>query len=228
MKFSQGLMVLVGCALVLGCEVTESPLCSSNDTRQAMEPGTKLSKGDLKVACECGAVANEHSDCCDGCPFGDAIVCRSSTVKDPLTGFGIDTCAGHTPEEVPDPRCSVLDANVIVTLNYAPNYQGNGLVGAAPFKWEWFNPQPVDVPPSQVLVDSRDLQEPVQLFAETLDGNDDADAPTGWTQTLQPCDHPEAEATLTLNEPTYWDVTLKNLPGVMPFTQVALSEPFGE
>lgn len=91
-----------------------------------------------------------------------------------------------------------------------------------------FNPQPVDVPPSQALVQSGDLQDTVLLVAESLNGNHYTDAPTGWTQTLKPCDHPEAEATLTLNEPTYWSVTFKNLPGVMPFTQVSLSEPFGE
>lgn len=193
--------------------------------REVMPPGTKIPKDQQDTMCECETVAGEFSSCCYSCPFGDAIECRRFDRETQVT---TDVCAGQSSTEMPDPRCSVLNSNLIISLNYPPTYQGNGLVGAAPFKWEWFNPQPVDIPPSQALVDSRDLQEPVQLFAETLDGNHQDGEQTGWTQTLQPCDHPEAEATLTLNEPTYWDVTLKNLPGVMPFAQVSLSEPFGE
>ncbi len=225
MMLRQGLMLLLGCVPLWGCNgwpIGDGSKCARTDMRHTMAPGTKIPKDQQGALCECEEDASEASPCCYGCPYGDAVNCLSRSMS------GVNVCAGRSSTDTPDPRCSVLDPHLIIGLNYPPYYQGNGLVGAAPFKWEWFNPQPVDVPPSQALVQSGDLQDTVLLVAESLNGNHYADAPTGWTQTLKPCDHPEAEATLTLNEPTYWSVTLQNLPGVMPFTQVSLSEPFGE
>jgi len=226
MKFSQGMKVLVGCALVLGCEVTESPLCSSNDARQAMEPGTKLSKGDLKVACECGAVANEHSDCCDGCPFGDAIVCRSESIKD-SNGFGINTCAGRSPEATPDPRCSLEDSYLTAIVNPPLQYVGEALVGPVTFAWGWFNPHTTELADSDSLIERGQIPDELLLRAwQFLEESEAVSEEVGWGSALQPCETDPQSKTLTLNEATDWYYTITNLPGGVPVSNVLVFEPF--
>jgi hypothetical protein len=215
MKLSLCLTILAGSSLLWGClGNNNTSACRFSDSRSVQPPGTKITKDESKDLCACETVANEHSVCCDGCRFGDAIICRSSTEFGP-DGFGVNVCAGQSEVEEPDPKCS-LDEPSVTAITYPPlQYVGNNSSGPSDFQWGWFNPHAEKLPTSADLETAGTIQDPLILYAlHTYPDFNEAEV--SWTQQIEPCQSIPASKTIELYKEGGWTVTIKNLPGFEP------------
>ena len=213
------------CTAVAGCNVDPLPCQSVFEGREAVPPGTKIAKGQSKELCECETVANEFSVCCNGCPFGDAVECRSSTVFD-SNGIGVDVCAGHVDEPIPDPACSLRDDSIVAIPGYppvtGPILPARGLI---PFQWGWFNPHPTELPPTANLILIGALAGELSFRGlHDLTGTERVVA-VAWESSIPSCDAELEAQDLFLDETGFWGLWLDGLPGydqgpVVPSYQV--------
>jgi hypothetical protein len=216
MKLIQGLQLLVSCMMIWGCAPSNTTLCKSSDTRVTQPPGTKITKDDSKDTCACEAVANEFSVCCDGCPWGDAIDCRSSSIPDPSRpGININVCAGQSEVTEPNPRCSLENAYVTAILDPELTYVGNVNSGPSNFQWGWYNPHTSELPDSDTLIAAERIRSELILRGKHSDGSE-AEEEVGWDESIDPCESLPGAKTLDLNQEGAWTVALENLPEVFP------------